>query len=166
MKKNNRLGCLSWVLTAGLAVVLLSQTAALSSDLSRVERSTVWHLTPVETSLHKLADEELPADIRPGYEYYRLRLKLTNNSQRPARGGYDIGVKPLHGEKYAVRAVDSGSSAHIRMDPKIPAGGTGVLETVIGVNREEMQGTQLQLSYEDWGDLVVDLGTVDLMSAE
>lgn len=165
-KMKRRITVLSWVVTVILGMVLLGQIGSISSDINRLDWAGVWNLSLQETSLHRLAKEELPLDSNPGYEYYSLVLKMTNNSSKPARCEYEMEVGAAEGESRAVRRYWSRNQGRLRMEPVIPVGGTGKMSMILEVDPDRLTGTKVQLGYNDWGDHIEELGIVDLADAQ
>lgn len=154
-------GFLFWMLAALLLAAALLRLAVGFSQLEDAGYAGRWSMELASEITVQAADP--PEDGYADRDYYRVSFTLANHSQRPVElDGYSFDARPLKGDDWAARfeAVYS-SSDEYQLRPQLPQGCTGPVELLLCVDPQEMQGSVLELVFEDYsGDIL--LGQITL----
>lgn len=150
-----------WVLAALLLAAAVAGFFAGVAAVGKAGRGSAWHLKVEGLAATALRAEDLPGGD-PARAYYQLEFQLTNNSNRRLLlDPYYFTVRPVSGDKYAVRVLGGEENAQFSQRPAIPIGASGPVRLVLEVRPEEIEGSAVKLVFDEYGDEQL-LGTVEL----
>lgn len=160
MIEDTRKGMGLWVLAGLLVLAVLGVGVWGAVHLSALNMAPGWYASMEGVEIEPVQ----PEGAEEGYEYYRLRFVLTNNSDQDIFiAGWNLGVAPAKGDRYAVDVWESwDENVTMETEPCVPVGCIGDVELILEVNPEEMEGKTVQITLDPYGEMPLKLGEVEL----
>lgn len=160
MIEDTRKGMGLWVLAGILVLAVLGLGIWGAVQLSALKIAPGWYASMDGAQIEPVQLE----DGEPGYDYYRLRFVLTNNSDQDIDvAGWNLAVSPVKGDKYAVDVWDPWDEDITQETaPCVPVGCSGDVELILEVSPENLTGKTLQVTLDPYGQTPLELGRVEL----
>lgn len=160
MIEDTRKGMGLWVLAGLLVLAVLGLGIWGAMRLSALSIAPGWHATMENVQIEPVQ----PEGAEEGYEYYRLRFTLTNNSDQDIFSArWQLGVSPVKGDRYGVDMLRSWEeNVTLESEPCVPVGTVGNVELILEVNPNKMEGKAIQITLDPYGEIPLDLGQAEL----
>lgn len=160
MLEDTRKGMGLWVLAGLLVLAIIGLGVWGAVQLNTLRIAPGWFASMEDAQIEPVQLE----DGEPGYDYYRLRFVLTNNSDQEVDvADWNLDVSPVKGDRYAVDIWDPWEE-DITQEAElcVPVGCTGDVELILEVNPEDLKGKTLQVTLDPYGQTPLELGKVEL----
>lgn len=160
MIEDTRKGMGLWVLAGLLVLAVLGLGVLGAARLSALDIAPGWQASMDGVEIEPVQPEGATA----GYDYYRLRFVLTNNSDQEVYvAAWNLQVCPVKGSRYAASVWSPWEeTATLDREPCVPEGCTGQVELILEVDPGEMTGRALRITLDPYGESPLELGQVEL----
>jgi len=160
MIEDTRKGMGLWVLAGLLVLAVLGRGVWGAMRLSALSMAPGWYASMEDVQIEPVQ----PEGAEEGYEYYRLRFALANNSdQEIFIAGWHLRAEPTKGDRYAVDVWETWEeNVTMESEPCVPVGTVGNVELILEVNPNKMEGKTIQITLDPYGEIPLDLGQAEL----